>query len=96
MQHKITALVLSILFIIPCVLCAEEIEIQLMEVIEMGIIPGNDPYDGGDHMGTVPTPPNDFRATINGNSFSLVKRSASIPSAQATVVNASTGSEVLN
>lgn len=96
MQHKITALVLSILFIIPCVLCAEEMEIQLMEVIEMGIIPGNDPYDGGDHMGTVPTRPNDFRATINGNAFSLVKRSASIPSAQATVVNASTGNVVLN
>ena len=96
MKHKITALVLSILFIIPCALRAEEVEIQLMEVVEMGPISGDDPLDGGDHMGTVPPRPTSFRATINGNAFSLVKRSASIPSAQATVVNASTGNVVLN
>ena len=96
MRNKITALVLSILFIIPCVLCAEEMEIQLMEVIEMGVIPGDDPLDGGDHMGTVPPRPNDFRATINGNAFSLSRLNNAIPSARATVVNASTGNVVFD
>lgn len=96
MRNKITALVLSILFIIPCALRAEEVEIQLMEVIGMGTLPGDGPLDDSNNPPINPTRPNDFRATINGNSFSLVKRSASIPSAQATVVNASTGNVVLN
>lgn len=96
MRNKITALVLSILFIIPCALRAEEVEIQLMEVIEMGVLPGDSPLDDCEPVGENPTRPTSFRATINGNSFSLVKRSASIPSAQATVVNASTGNVVLN
>lgn len=96
MRNKITALVLSILFIIPCALRAEEVEIQLMEVIEMGVIPGDSPFDDPIQNPGVPPSPTSFRATINGNAFSLVKRSASIPSAQATVVNASTGSVVLN
>ena len=96
MRNKITALVLSILFIIPCALRAEEVEIQLMEVIEMGVLPGDSPLDDCEPVGENPTRPTSFRATINGNAFSLVKRSASIPSAQATVVNASTGNVVLN
>ncbi|MBQ3673397.1 MAG: T9SS type A sorting domain-containing protein [Paludibacteraceae bacterium] len=96
MRNKITALVLSILFIIPCALRAEEVEIQLMEVIEMGVIPGDSPFDDPIQSPGVPPSPTSFRATINGNAFSLVKRSASIPSAQATVVNASTGNVVLN
>ncbi|MGN0227804.1 MAG: T9SS type A sorting domain-containing protein [Paludibacteraceae bacterium] len=96
MRNKITALVLSILFIIPCALRAEEVEIQLMEVIEMGVLPEDSPLDDCEPVGENPTRPTSFRATINGNAFSLVKRSASIPSAQATVVNASTGNVVLN
>ncbi len=80
----------------PCVLHAEEIEIQLMEVIGMTPLPGDDPLDGGDHMGSTPTRPNDFRATINGNTLAIQKLESTIPSAQATVVNASTGSIVIN
>ncbi len=34
MKTKILALVLGALFTIPCVLHAEEVEIQLMEVVE--------------------------------------------------------------
>ena len=52
--------------------------------------------DGNDHMGDTPTRPNDFRATINGNTLSLLKQNEAIPSAQATVVNASTGGIVVN
>ena len=96
MQHKITALVLSILFIIPCALRAEEVEIQLMEVIGMGTLPGDGPLDDSNNPPINPTRPNDFHATINGTTFSLNRLNNAIPSARATVVNASTGNVVLN
>ena len=45
MKHKFAIAVLSILLALPCVLRAEEIEIQLMEVIQMTPLPGDDPLD---------------------------------------------------
>lgn len=96
MKKSFIALVLGALLTIPCVLRAEEVEIQLMEVIQMEPIGGDDPLDGGDHMGTIPTRPRSFRATINGNSLQINKQDSAIPSAQATVVNAQTGSIVVN
>ena len=87
---------LSALLAMPCILRAEEVEIQLMEVIQMTPLPGVDPLDGAEQSGTNPTRPNDFRATINGNTLSVSKENEAIPSAQATVVNASTGSIVVN
>lgn len=47
-------------------------------------------------MGTTPPCPACFRATIDGNYLSINKRNDSIPSAQATVVNAMNGGIVLN
>ena len=96
MKTKIIALVLCAILTMPCMLRAEEVEIQLMEVIQMGIIPGDEPMDGNDHM--PPTPPcrTCFRATINGNALTITKQEQAIPSAQATVVNSSTGNIVLN
>ena len=44
----------------------------------------------------VPTRPNNFRATINGNNLFIQKLETAIPSAQATVVNAQNGSIVVN
>ena len=96
MKQKFFALVLGALLTIPCVLRAEEVEILLTEVVGMSVLPGADPLDVNDHMGSTPTRPNDFRATINGNLLSILKQEAAIPSAQATVVKASTGSMVLN
>ena len=96
MKHKFAIAVLSILLALPCVLRAEEVEIQLMEVIQMNPLPGDDPLDNPSQMGDNPTRPNDFRATINGNTLSVSKENEDIPSAQATVVNASTGSIVVN
>lgn len=96
MKKFFIALVLGALLTIPCMLRAEEVEIQLMEVVQMTPLPGDDPLDGGNHMGDIPTRPNDFRATINGSAFAITKRNEAIPAAQATVVNASTGSIVLN
>ena len=96
MKRTFIALVLGALLTIPCALRAEEVEIQLMEVIQMTPLPGVDPLDGNDHMGDTPTRPRDFRATINGNTLSIEKREAAIPSAQATVVNAATGGVVVH
>ena len=96
MTKKFLALALSVLFAMPCVLRADEVEIQLMEVIGMGTIQGDDPLDNPDKEGDTPTRPNDFRATITGNSLSITNQSNAIPSAQAMVVNASTGGIVLN
>ena len=87
---------LSALLAMPCILRAQEVEIQLVEVIQMTPLPGEDPLDGNDHMIPTPTRPTDFRATINGNTLSIEKREAAIPSAQAIVVNAATGGIVAN
>ena len=87
---------LSALLAMPCILRAEEVEIQLMEVIQMTPLPGVDPLDDPILYPDVPPRPRDFRATINGNTLSVSKENEAIPSAQATVVNASTGGVVVN
>ena len=87
---------LSALLAMPCILRAEEIEIQLTEVIQMNPLPGDGPLDDSNQSDPNPTRPRDFRATINGNTLSIEKREAAIPSAQAIVVNAATGSIVVN
>lgn len=96
MKSKFIALALGVLFAMPFVLRAEEVEIPLMEVITMQPLPGDDPLDDPEHMGSTPTRPTDFRATIDGNYLSINKRNDSIPSAQATVINAMNGGIVLN
>lgn len=96
-MKKISIWLLAVLLVMPCILHAEEIEIQLMEVIGVGVLPGGDgPLDNPTQSGEDPTRPTDFRATINGNSLTVLKQDANIPVAQATVVNAATGSIVLN
>ena len=89
-------LALCALLAIPCILRAEEIEIQLVEVIQMTPLPGYDPLDDPEQSEPTPTRPNDFRATINGNTLSVSKENEAIPSAQATVVNAATGGVVVH
>lgn len=96
MKVKIITLVLSILFAMPVFLCAEEMEIPLMEVVGMEVIEGENPLDDPDQYPDTPPRPNDFRATINGNSLTILKQEEAIPSAQAVVVNAATGSVVVN
>lgn len=72
MKKSLLALAVGALLAMPCVLHAEEIEIQLVEVIQMTPLPGDNPLDGNDHMGDTPTRPTDFRATINGNYFFIL------------------------
>ncbi len=95
-MRKIHILAMALFLVMPFVLHAEEIEIQLMEVIQMGTIPGDGPLDNSGKEGDTPTRPNDFRATIDGNALSITKEDEAIPFAQALVVKASTGSLVLN
>lgn len=96
MKTKLTALMLSVLLLMPCVLRAEEIEITLMEVIQMNPLPGDDPLDDPEQSVPEPPRPTSFRATINGNSLTILKQEEAIPSAQAVVVNAATGGVVVN
>ena len=91
MKKSLLALAVGALLAMPCVLHAEEIEIQLVEVIQMTPLPGDNPLDDPEQSEPTPTRPRDFRATINGNTLSIEKREAAIPSAQAIVVNAATG-----
>lgn len=95
-MKKILSLALNLLFVAPCVICADEVVIPLMEVVQMGMIGGDDPLDGPDKEPTDPTRPTDFHATINGNMLAISIEEPAITSAEATVVNASTGSTVLN
>ena len=96
MKKNISILTLAVLLLLPTVLLAEETEIQLAEVIVMGVLPGDSPLDDPEQSSPTPTRPNDFRATINGNALSILRQNSAIPSAQATVVNAQTGSIVIN
>ena len=96
MKKKLFALVLAAFLTMPCLLHAEEVEIQLMEVVGIGMLEGDSPFDNPDKEGDVPPRPTDFRATIDGTTMSVSKQESMIPSAQATVVNAATGSLVFN
>ena len=96
MKKVFFILAFSALFAMPSILHAEEIEIQLFEVVSMTPLPGDNPMDDPGHMGHTPTDPTQFRATINGRALSITKQEASIPSAQAVVVNATTGNVVVN
>lgn len=96
MKKLLIALVLGTLLAIPSILHAEEVEIRLSVVLEMESIGGLEPMDNPKQSDGEPPTPVSFRASINGNSLVIEKQDEAIPSAQATVVNASTGNVVLN
>lgn len=96
MKKSLLIFTLSMLLALPCMLRAEEIEIQLAEVIQMSPLPGDNPLDDPEQSPGAPPRPTSFHATINGSNLSILKQDNAIPSAQATVVNAQTGSIVVN
>lgn len=96
MKVKFLVCAFSLLFALPLFVHAEEMEIKLSVVLEMESIGGLEPTDSSIEVGKTPPTPNGFRASINGNSLVIEKQDEAIPSAQATVVNASTGNVVLN
>ena len=92
---KFLALALGLIIALPFILFAEEqeVEIELIEVVGAGIIPGDNPLDDSGHAGTSPTRPNDFRATIAGRYLAVTSDNAN--ATQVIVRNAS-GNVVLN
>ena len=96
MKPKMIALALSLLLTMPCVVRAEEIEIQLYEMVEVILLPGDNPLDDSSNPPILPPSPTSFRATIDGTTLVVTKQESAIPSAQAIVANASTGSIVVN
>lgn len=96
MKTKLFTLILAAIISMPCTLRAEEVVIQLMEVVQMGFLPGDDPLDGPDQSPSDPPRPTSFRATIDGHFLRVIKQNVSIPSAQVSVVSASNGGMVLN
>ena len=95
-MRKILSLALVAFLTLPCAIQAEEVVIPLMEVIQMGTLPGDNPLDDPERSIPDPTRPNDFRAAIDGNALSITKENEAIPFAQAIVVKAATGGVVLN
>lgn len=96
MRTRFLVYALILLFVLPCSMHAEEVEIQLMKVMGMGTISGDEPMDGHSQSGTTPTNPTSFHATIDGRTLSITKQEPAIASAQAIVVKATTGNVVLN
>lgn len=96
MRDKFIILTLIALFAMPVFLRAEEVVIQLMEVVTMSPLPGDDPLDGPGQHPDDPPRPTSFRATIDGHFLRVIKQNVSIPSAQVSVVSASNGGLVLN
>ena len=96
MRKNIFVFALFVLLTMPCVLRAEVVEIQLMEVITMSPLPGDNPLDGPGQAD--PTNPcrTCFLATIDGNQLAVSIEEPTIPAADAIVVNASTGGIVLH
>ena len=96
MKVKLLLCAFSLLCALPCFVRAGEVEIPLVVVLEMESIGGFEPTDSSTEKDKTPPRPTDFRASINGNSLVIEKQDEAIPSAQATIVNASTGNVVLN
>lgn len=90
MKKNLIVMALGVFLSLPCVLCAEEIEIQLVEIVPMGTIEGDGPLDSPIQSGQNPTRPNDFRATIDGNVLNVTIQNEAIPSAQLRVYRQST------
>lgn len=96
MRTRFLVYALFLLFALPGSMRAEEVEIQLMKVMGMGPIFGDEPMDGTGRSGNTQIDPTQFRATVNANTLSITKQEPAIPSAQAIVVKATTGNVVLN
>lgn len=90
---KFLALALGMILAMPMFLTAdeEEVEIQLMEV--MGSLPGDNPFDGSGHIGSNPTDPSQFRATIAGRTLAVTSDNAN---ATQVIVRNAAGNVVVN
>lgn len=76
---------LSALLAMPCILRAEEVEIQLVEVVQMTPLPGDDPLDDPLQSPNDPPRPRNFRATVDGRTLSVSIEEPAITGAQLRV-----------
>jgi hypothetical protein len=77
-------------------LLAEEVEIQLFEVIGMSVMPGDNPLDDPEKIGDTPPTPTDFRASVDGNVLSVSIENTAIPMANLRVTRQSTHATIVN
>ncbi len=96
MKNKFFALALGVLLSMPCMLLAEEVEIQLFEVIGMSVMPGDNPLDGPEQSPGAPPRPAGFRATIDGNLLTVSIEDPAIPMANLRVTRLSTHAMIVN
>ena len=80
----------------PYVLHAEEVEIQLFEIIGLTPLPGDNPLDDPEKGDTTPPRPTNFRATIDGSTLVVSIEEPSIPSANLRVTRQGTNALVVN
>jgi len=94
-KTKIWVLALGLILAMPFVLFAEEqeVEIELIEVVGGGFLPGDDPLDGSGHIGANPTDPNQFHATITGRTLAVTSANAN---ATQVIVRNAAGNVVVN
>lgn len=73
MVKKFLILALSFIMTMPFVLFAEEqeVEIELIEVVGAGALPGDDPLGNPAQEDTNPPQPTDFYATITGRTLAV-------------------------
>ena len=95
MTKKIFALALGLILAMPFVLFAEEqeVEIELIEVVGAGFIPGDNPLDGPGQSGVDPTDPSQFYASITGR---LLAVNVSNSNNTQVIVRNSAGNVVVN
>lgn len=94
-KTKILALALGLILAMPFVLFAEEqeVEIELIEVVGAGTLPGDNPLDNPIHSGGDPTHPNQFHATITGRTLAVTADNAN---ATQVIVRNAAGNVVVN
>lgn len=96
MKNKFFVLVLGVLLSMPCMLLAEEVEIQLFEVIGMSVMPGDNPLDDPEKIGDTPPRPTSFRAAIDGNLLTVSIEDPAISTANLRVTRQSTHATIVN
>ena len=79
MNKKIFLLVMCMVLALPFSAIADEneVKIQLLEVISVGI-GGDDPLDGNGDIPNRPTHPNDFRAYVSGRNLTVTSEAVSV------------------
>ena len=95
-MKKVFTLVFALFLATPMFLFANnsETEIQLLEVINDGLIGGDDQFGNPETGGYTPTHPNDFHAYISGRTLSVTSEASS--NTQIRVVNRQTNQTVVN